>query len=269
MSAGAAAGQTELGAVGHGGRRPLVIGNWKMHKTVAESVAFAHALREAGARDHAAEVVIAPAFLALHATHGVTYDAGIGLAAQDVHWETHGAYTGEVSAAQLHHVGCAYCIVGHSERRHLFGERDEDVRKKVASLIAHGVRPIVCVGETLLERDRGETISVVLREVREAFLGLDPGVLERGVIAYEPLWAIGTGRTATPEDAQHVHAAIRGLLVELAGAEGASRIRILYGGSVKPDNAAALLAEPDVDGALVGGAALEVKSFVAIVAAAR
>ena len=121
----------------------------------------------------------------------------------------------------------------------------------------------------LLERDRGETISVVLREVREAFLGLDPGVLERGVIAYEPLWAIGTGRTATPADAQHVHAAIRGLLVELAGAEGASRIRILYGGSVKPDNAAALLAEPDVDGALVGGAALEVKSFVAIVAAAR
>jgi triosephosphate isomerase len=260
---------TTGGSTGHGGRRALVVGNWKMHKTVAESVAFAKALREANAAGHAAEVVIAPAFLALHATHGVTYDAGIGLAAQDVHWETHGAYTGEVSATQLHHVGCTYCIVGHSERRHLFGERDEDVRKKVAALLAHRITPIVCVGETLLERDRGETIDVVLREVREAFLGLDASFLDRVVVAYEPLWAIGTGRTATPADAQHVHAAIRALLVELGGADRAARIRILYGGSVKPDNAAALLAEPDVDGALVGGAALDVQSFMAIVAAAR
>jgi triosephosphate isomerase len=265
----AAAHTAAAASTGHGGRRPLVVGNWKMHKTVAESVAFARALREAGAASHPAEVVIAPAFLALHATHGVTYDAGIGLAAQDVHWETHGAYTGEVSATQLHHVGCAYCIVGHSERRHLFGERDEDVRRKVTALLAHHITPIVCVGETLLERDRGETIAVVLREVREAFLGLDASSLDRVVVAYEPLWAIGTGRTATPADAQHVHAAIRELLVELAGLERAARIRVLYGGSVKPDNAAALLAEPDVDGALVGGAALDVQSFMAIVAAAR
>jgi triosephosphate isomerase len=267
MSAGAHT--ADASSTSHGGRRPLVVGNWKMHKTVAESVAFAKALRDAHAASHGAEVVIAPAFLALHATHGVTYDAGIGLAAQDVHWETHGAYTGEVSAGQLHHVGCAYCIVGHSERRHLFGERDEDVRKKVTALLAHHITPIVCVGETLLERDRGETIDVVLREVREAFLGLDASALDHVVVAYEPLWAIGTGRTATPADAQQVHAAIRALLVALAGAERAARIRILYGGSVKPDNAAALLAEPDVDGALVGGAALDVQSFVAIVAAAR
>ncbi len=270
----ALAAQAAIAALGPssspgGRRRPLVVGNWKMHKNVAESVAFAHDLVAAGIDQHLAEPVIAPVFLALHAVHGVTYDSGIGLAAQDVHWETKGAYTGEVSAEQLHHVGCGYCIVGHSERRHHFGERDEDVRKKVSALLRHEVTPILCVGETLLERDRGETINVVVSEVREALLGLEPGFIERLVIAYEPLWAIGTGRTATPSDAQVVLAAVRALLADLAGRERAEMVRMLYGGSVKAENAAALIAEPDIDGALVGGASLEVKSFVAIVEGAR
>jgi triosephosphate isomerase len=261
---------TYEGSTSPGGiRRPMVIGNWKMHKNVTESVAFARELRAAGIEKHLAEVVIAPVFLALHAVHGVVYDGEIGLAAQDVHWETTGAYTGEVSASQLHHVGCRYCIVGHSERRHLFGERDEDVRKKVSSLLRHEITPVLCVGETLLERDRGETIPVVLSEVREALLGLEPGLVDKLIIAYEPLWAIGTGRTATPGDAQVVLCAVRKLLTELAGSERAEKVRMLYGGSVKAENSAALIAEPDIDGALVGGASLEVKSFVAIVEGAR
>jgi len=269
MSAPSASADASVISAAGNPRRPLVVGNWKMHKNVADSVAFARALRDARIEDHLAEVVIAPVFLALHATHSVLYDGAIALAAQDVHWETDGAYTGEVSAAQLHHVGCSYCIVGHSERRHLFGERDEDVRKKVAALLGHGITPILCVGETMTERDRGQTLPVVLNEVREALRGLDAAFIERLVVAYEPLWAIGTGRTATPGDAQHVHAAIRAQLLELGGNAGAQTVRILYGGSVKPENAAALLAEPDIDGALVGGASLEVKSFVAIVESAR
>lgn len=252
-----------------GARRPLVVGNWKMHKTATESAAFARELRAAGIENHLAEPVIAPGFVALHGVHSVVAGSGLGLAAQDVHWAPQGAFTGEVSAPQLQEVGCGFCIIGHSERRTLFGERDEDVRKKLAALLKHEITPILCVGETLLERERGETNDVVLNELREALLGLPADLIGRIILAYEPLWAIGTGRTATPHDAQLVLCAARGLLAQLGNTAASEQVRMLYGGSVKPENAAALIAEPDIDGALVGGASLEVKSFVAIVEGAR
>jgi triosephosphate isomerase len=187
----------------------------------------------------------------------------VELAAQDVHWEKQGAFTGEVSAWMLADVACAHCIVGHSERRQLFGETDEAVRKKVGALLGAGIRPIVCVGETLAEREAGRTIEVVERQVRAALDGLGAQVSAM-TIAYEPVWAIGTGKTATSAQAQEVHAAIRKIVRELSG-PGADAVRIQYGGSVKPDNAAELMSQPDVDGALVGGASLKAADFAAIV----
>lgn len=249
-------------------RKPLVAGNWKLHNTQREATALAKAVRErAGAA--VCEVVVAPVFTALSAVRDALSGSGVGLAAQDVYFEPKGAFTGQVSAPLLADVGCSHCIVGHSERRQLFGETDEAVRRKVGALLDAGIRPIVCIGETLEQREAGATLGVVLGQLAAGLAGLETAALGELVIAYEPVWAIGTGKTATPEDAQAVHAAIRGALDHDRGGDFARGVRLLYGGSVKPDNAGALLGQPDIDGALVGGASLSAEQFMAIVAAAR
>ena len=242
-------------------RKKFVCGNWKMHRTAAEARALVAELR--GLADGLAEkvdVAVAPPFTALAAAADALRGSRIALAAQDVHWEAQGAFTGEVSAAMLREIGCAHVIVGHSERRQLFGETDESVNKKAKAALAGGLAPIVCVGETRAEREAGRTLAVVARQVRGGLAGLPADQVGRLTVAYEPVWAIGTGKTATTAQAQEVHAAIRALLRELAGGV-ADQVRIQYGGSVKPDNAAELLAQPDVDGALVGGASLKAGDF--------
>jgi triosephosphate isomerase (TIM) len=245
-------------------RRKFVCGNWKMHNTVGEAVALAGELRAGLADAAAVQVAVAPPYTALHAVAGALSGSPVELAGQDVHWEPQGAFTGAVSAAMLADVGCRHAIVGHSERRQLFGETDEGVRRKVGALLAANVLPIVCVGETLAEREGGRTLEVVERQVRAALAGIPAASLVALTVAYEPVWAIGTGKTATAGQAQEVHAAIRNILRELGGS-GGDAVRIQYGGSVKPENAAELMSQPDVDGALVGGASLKAKDFLAIV----
>ncbi len=246
-------------------RQKFICGNWKMHKTVAEATALVKELADGLAGDARVQVAVAPTFTALAAVGAAVRGTPLELAAQDVHWEVQGAFTGEVSAPMLADVGVRHGIVGHSERRQLFGETDETVRRKVGALLAAGIRPIVCVGELLAEREAGRTLEVVSRQVRGGLAGLSPDVLMAVTVAYEPVWAIGTGKTATTAQAQEVHASIRALLRELGGAPAADAVRIQYGGSVKPENAAELLSQPDVDGALVGGASLKAKDFLAIV----
>jgi triosephosphate isomerase len=250
-------------------RRKFVCGNWKMHKTVAEAVALVRELAAAlGPGASGVQVAVAPPFTALHAAAEAARGSAVEIAAQDVFWEKQGAFTGEVSAPMLAEAGCQHGIVGHSERRQLFGETDDSVRRKAVALFAAGVRPIVCVGETLEQREAGKTLEVVDRQVRHGLAGVSVEDLGRLTIAYEPVWAIGTGRTATTAQAQEVHAAIRAILREMGGPV-ADGIRIQYGGSVKPENAAELMAQPDVDGALVGGASLKAQDFVAIVKGAN
>jgi triosephosphate isomerase (TIM) len=248
-------------------RRKFVCGNWKMHKTVGEAVQLVRELRDK-VGDSAAQVAVAPPFTALAAAKAALQGSPIQLFAQNCHHEKQGAFTGEVSALMLKDAGCDGVIVGHSERRQYFGETDDAVAKKVRAALAEALHPIVCVGETLQEREAGKTWEVVSRQVRGALGGLDAAALQRITLAYEPVWAIGTGRTATTAQAQEVHAQIRGLLHDLGGAQVARAVRIQYGGSVKPDNAKDLLSQPDVDGALVGGASLKAADFAAIVAAA-
>jgi triosephosphate isomerase len=247
-------------------RRKFVCGNWKMHRTVAEAIALAKdvAAGLAQASGGKVQVAVAPPFTAIHAVTQAVKGTGVEVAAQDVHWEAQGAFTGEVSAAMLAEAGCRHGIVGHSERRQLFGETDESVRKKVGALLQANLLPIVCVGETLSEREGGKTLAVVERQVRGALAGIPASALAAITVAYEPVWAIGTGKTASSAQAQEVHAAIRKILRELGG-DAADAIRIQYGGSVKPDNAAELMSQPDVDGALVGGASLKANDFLAIV----
>ncbi|HEX9052164.1 MAG TPA: triose-phosphate isomerase [Anaeromyxobacter sp.] len=247
-------------------RRKFVCGNWKMHRTVAEAVALAKdvAAGLAQASGGKVQVAVAPPFTAIHAVAAAVKGTGLEVAAQDVHWEAQGAFTGEISAAMLAEAGCRHGIVGHSERRQLFGETDEGVRRKVGALLQANVLPIVCVGETLAEREGGKTLAVVERQVRGALAGIPASALAAITVAYEPVWAIGTGKTATSAQAQEVHAAIRKILREMGG-DAADAIRIQYGGSVKPDNAAELMSQPDVDGALVGGASLKASDFLAIV----
>ncbi|HWE25880.1 MAG TPA: triose-phosphate isomerase [Myxococcales bacterium] len=249
-------------------RRKFVCGNWKMHKTLAEAVQLVRELRDKSA-GAPAQVAVAPPFTALAAVKQAIAGSAIQLFAQNCHFEKQGAFTGEVSPAMVKDVGCDGVILGHSERRQHFAETDELVGKKLRAALAAELHPIVCVGETLQERDAGRTWEVVSRQVRGALSGLDGATLQRITIAYEPVWAIGTGRNATPAQAQEVHAQIRGLLRELGGQAAANAIRIQYGGSVKPDNAAELMSQPDVDGALVGGASLKSADFAAIVAATR
>jgi triosephosphate isomerase len=248
-------------------RRALIAGNWKMYKTAREAVALVQELRAdldlRKRRD--VDVLVAPPFTALHAVAAARQGSDIALAAQDVHWEKEGAFTGEVSAAMLQDAGCTHAIVGHSERRQLFGETDETVARKVQAALRQGLTPIVCVGETLAEREAGRIQEVVERQVERALRALSPEEVASLVIAYEPVWAIGTGRNATPEQAQEVHAFIRRQVNASHGALVADGLRILYGGSVKPDNIGPLMAQPDVDGALVGGASLTAASFLKIV----
>jgi triosephosphate isomerase len=250
-------------------RTPLIAGNWKMYKTVAEAVAFAKDLRGSVQQISGVDIVVAPTFVAVHAVAEALLHSNVAVAAQDAFWEREGAFTGEVSAAMIKAAGAAYVIVGHSERRRLFGETDETVRRKVVAALAEGLTPIVCVGETLEERERNETLAILDRQIANGLDGLAGGQVAGLVVAYEPVWAIGTGRNATAAQAQEAHAHIRGRLGRLFGEEAAAGCRLLYGGSVKADNIAELIREADVDGALVGGASLDVTSFAAIVSKSR
>ena len=246
-------------------RVPLLAGNWKMHGTVPEAVQLATAVVGA-VRDVAdREVLVAPPFPSLAAVAESLKGSRVLLAGQNLHWEDKGAFTGEVSGPMLVAVGCTHVIVGHSERRQLFGDTDEWVARKVAAALRSGLTPIVCVGETLQEREANETFGVIDRQVRAALFGLDATAIVRLILAYEPIWAIGTGKVATPEQAQEVHGSIRALLTELAEPAVAAQVRILYGGSVKPDNIDALMRQADLDGALVGGASLNAADFARIV----
>jgi triosephosphate isomerase len=247
-------------------RRKFVCGNWKMHKTAGEAVQLVRELRQK-LEGATAQVAVAPPFTALSAVKQALQGSAIQLFGQNCHHEKQGAFTGEVSAPMLKDAGCDGVILGHSERRQYFAETDEWIGKKLRAALAEGLHPIVCVGETLQEREGGKTWEVVSRQVRGALGGLDGAALKLVTLAYEPVWAIGTGRTATTAQAQEVHAQIRALLRELGGAAVAGAVRIQYGGSVKPDNAKDLMSQPDIDGALVGGASLKATDFAAIVAA--
>jgi triosephosphate isomerase len=250
-------------------RQPLIAGNWKMFKTVQETVFYMKELRGLVHHVHDVEVVIAPPFTSLHAAAETVRNSNIGIAAQDVYWEREGAFTGEVSATMLREAGAHYVLIGHSERRTLFGETDLTVNRKLAAALGAGLTPIVCIGETLDQREASQTLDVLDQQLRQGFDDVTAAAVADLVIAYEPVWAIGTGRNATPEQAQEAHAHIRTRLRQWFGAEAAERCHVLYGGSVKPDNIAALITQPDVDGALVGGASLDVRAFSEIVQKSR
>jgi triosephosphate isomerase len=250
-------------------RTPFIAGNWKMYKTVHEAVVYAKELRPLVKDVAGVEVIVAPPFTALHAVAEALRSTNVGVAAQDVHWEREGAFTGEVSAAMIAESGAEYVIIGHSERRRLFGESDAMVSRKVGAVIAGGLTPIVCVGETLEERERNETLQVLDRQLKEGIGALAAAQVAELVLAYEPVWAIGTGRTATAAQAQEAHQHVRNRLREWFGGDAAWHCHVIYGGSVRPDNIAELMREPDVDGALVGGASLDVKSFGDIVLRSR
>jgi len=242
-------------------RTPLIAGNWKMFKTVGEAIVFAKEFRSVVKDVTGVEMIVAPPFTAVHAVAEALRNSNVGVAAQDLYWEREGAFTGEVSAAMIKEAGALSVIIGHSERRRLFGETDATVNKKIFAALGAGLTPIVCVGETLEERERNDTLTVLDRQIKD---GLDRLTGEQAmelVVAYEPVRAIGTGRNATAAQAQEAHAHIRARLRQWFGAEAADTIQVLYGGSVKPDNIAELVREPDVDGALVGGASLDIKSF--------
>ena len=247
-------------------RRPLLAGNWKMYKTVPEGVALAQEIRAGLAlplKDR--DVLVAPPFTALAAVGEALRGSDVFLGGQNMHWEREGAFTGEISPPMLKQVGCSHVILGHSERRHIFGESDDTVARKTRAAVDNGLTPILCVGETLPERESSLTLEVVERQLERGLRALTPDEASRAIVAYEPVWAIGTGRTATPAQAQEVHAFIRKRLSATHGEPAAAAVRILYGGSVKPDNVDGLMAEPDVDGALVGGACLKAESFLRIV----
>ncbi len=246
-------------------RKPLVAANWKMFKNIAEAISFVKTIQEETGPCDDREVVIAPPYTALKAVRDIMKQRGYSLAAQNSHWEEKGAFTGEVSPVMLKDIGCEYTIVGHSERRQLFGETDRTVHLKAASLFTAGIVPVICVGEVLDQREQGKTFEIIGSQVDGALKSLSLAQAELLVIAYEPVWAIGTGRTATPGQAQEVHAFIRERVKSIFNKEVEKKARILYGGSVKPDNIDALMAEPDIDGALVGGASLEVGSFKRII----
>jgi triosephosphate isomerase len=250
-------------------RTPIIAGNWKMYKTAAEAVTLINELKAAVAGVSKTEIVVCPPFTALASATVALSGSNIQLGAQNIHWKTDGAFTGEIAPGMLKEHGVRYAIVGHSERRQFFGETDKGVSDRAKAALAAGLRPIVCVGEMLAEREAGKTNAVVETQLRGSLAGLSKDDMLSTVIAYEPVWAIGTGKTASPEQAQEVHAFIRGLLVAMFDAATAAKVRIQYGGSVKADNAKELLQQADIDGALVGGASLLADQFVAIVAAAR
>jgi triosephosphate isomerase len=244
---------------------PLMAGNWKMNKTIGEGLSLGLRLKESLAGIDAVEIVIAPPFTIIDRIRGELGDSNIRLAGQNLFWEEEGAYTGEISPAMVKDAGCDYVILGHSERREYFHESDDMVNKKVLAALKNDLNPILCVGETLTERDDGKTFAVVEKQVRSGLEGCLQGQMRHVTIAYEPVWAIGTGKTAQPEEAEDVHQRIREVLHDLFEMEALENTRIIYGGSVNPHNIDALMAQPNIDGALVGGASLKADSFERIV----
>ncbi len=250
-------------------RTPLIAGNWKMYKTVADAVKYVKELRLLVKDVTGVEVVVAPPFTALHAAAEAARNSHVIIAAQDLYWEDEGAFTGEVSAPMIRETGAEYVIIGHSERRTLFGETDAAVNRKLTSALAVGLTPIVCIGETLAQREQQQTFAVLDRQLGEGLDGVTAEQLGQMVIAYEPVWAIGTGRTAAPAQAAEAHGHIRRWLRTQHGSDAADQCHVIYGGSVKRDNIRDLVSQEDVDGALVGGASLDVQGFFEIVSLAR
>ena len=250
-------------------RTPFIAANWKMFKTVHEAVAFVKEFRSLVKDIHDVEIVVAPPFTAIHAVADAARNTTVGVSGQNLHWEREGAFTGEVSAGMLREAGAEYVIIGHSERRRLFGETDQTVNRKLLAALGAKLTPIVCIGETLEERERNETLAVLDRQIKVGFDSLSGEQVASLVIAYEPVWAIGTGRNATPEQAGEAHAHIRSRLRQWFGAGAGEHCHVIYGGSVKPDNIHELIMQPDVDGALVGGASLDVRAFADIVVRSR
>ena len=250
-------------------RTPLIAGNWKMNTDAATAAALARDIAAGAGAIEGADLLVCPPLVYLTAVREALGDGNVALGAQNMYFEANGAFTGETSAAMLRDVGCWFVILGHSERRHILGETDSDVNKKALAALEMGISPIVCVGELLEEREAGRTAEVIKTQFEGSLAGLTADQMIASVIAYEPVWAIGTGKVATPEQAEEVHADLRSLLADSYNAEVAESVRILYGGSVKPDNAAELMGQPNVDGALIGGASLKADSFLGIAAAAK
>ncbi len=246
-------------------RTPVIAGNWKMYKTADEAGEFVREFLPLVRDAEGVEIVLAPPFPSLAAVAALTQGTRVGVASQNVHFAGEGAYTGEVSPRMVRNAGAAYAIVGHSERRQYFAETDKLVNSKVLAALAEGIVPILCLGETLAERESGSTIEVVERQIRAGLAEVPASAARKLLVAYEPVWAIGTGKTATPAQAQEVHAFLRGTLKKMWGDAAGNSVRILYGGSVKPENISELMAEGDIDGALVGGASLSASSFANIV----
>ncbi len=242
-------------------RVPLIAGNWKMNKTVEEAVSIVGELKSKVADIHDREVLVCPPYVSLVVMKELLKNSKIKLGAQNMYYEKSGAFTGEISASMLKSAGCEYVIIGHSERRQLFGETNESVNKKMAAALANGLIPIVCVGETLEQRENNETFQVIEKQLKVGLAGLNQQDSSGIVIAYEPVWAIGTGKTATPQQAEEVHKFIRDTYSSMYGSESAESVRILYGGSVKSDNVSDIIKQPDIDGALVGGASLKADEF--------
>ena len=249
-------------------RKKVIAGNWKMNKDLNESQNLVSGIIDGLGNENKCDVVVCPPFTSLNEVHSLIKNTPIKLGAQNVYYETDGAFTGEVSTGMLKSVGCDYVIIGHSERRTIFGEKDELLNKKNKKALADGLKVIFCIGESLAQREKGITNSVVEKQLQKGLDGISSEELNNIIIAYEPVWAIGTGKTATPEQAQEVHAFIRNYISQKYSKESGEGLIIQYGGSVKPDNAASLLSQPDIDGALIGGACLKVDSFLSIIAAA-
>jgi triosephosphate isomerase (TIM) len=250
-------------------RKVIIAGNWKLNKTSREALTLVEELKREVANAEGIDVVVCPPFTALDTVSDAVMDTNIALGAQNLYWQDSGAFTGEISAPMLKDLGAKYVIVGHSERRQFFGETNETVNKRIRAALAHGLTPIVCVGENLAERESNKTFDVIKNHTEGSLAGLTAEEVMKLVIAYEPVWAIGTGKTASPEQAQEVHAYIRELLSKMFNADVASSVRIQYGGSVTPENISSLITKPDIDGALVGGASLKAPSFAAIVKSAK
>lgn len=246
-------------------KKPLIVGNWKMNKTIPEALDFIDRLKPMLSDAKGRDVVIAPPFTALRPVVERARDSIVRVSAQNIHWEESGAFTGEVSARMVSDCGCEFVIVGHSERRNLFGERDRDINRKIGAALSSELHPIFCIGETLDERESGDTLRVIGRQIKEGLMNLPFDGIKRLVLAYEPVWAIGTGKTASPGQAQEVHVFIRKTVESLFGKDICLGLRILYGGSVQAGNIDRLMAEPDIDGVLVGGASLDVESFARII----
>lgn len=249
-------------------RRPFIAGNWKMNLNRAAAVALAEGVAKQAGRFPGVDVAVCPPFVYLESVAKAISGSKVGLGAQDCYHEKEGAFTGEISVGMLKDLGCTHVILGHSERRHILGETDQAINKKLLATLEAGLIPIVCVGELLSEREQGQTAAVIRRQFEGSLAGLSPQQMATTVIAYEPVWAIGTGKVATTQQAEEVHLDLRKLIEQRYNGDVAQKVRIQYGGSVKPDNAADLLAQPDIDGALVGGASLKVDQFMGIVAGA-